>query len=175
MSTQLVLHSPLAYFVKVFVSALEELGLQGAVHQVDYYTVLVVVDYHSLSLLLTQEIDKYRWRIELKNGIMRVVGDKDAVDADVKDVNEKILYRLRKLGVSSEAVLENAEVPVIIVSLEDVALKVLQKVFEETSKRKSDISRLVKAEYGSLENYTYILLYEKLVRKNKLKEVLDSL
>ncbi|ACB37265.1 hypothetical protein AFV9_gp31 [Betalipothrixvirus uzonense] len=167
-----------AYVFKVFVESLKKLGINPISGAINEKSVVIAIDYEQLANKLTEDINKEIWELKLKNGKMFLVGMKELVDEDLKEVNSKILAKLKKLGIDSGAYITDDGDAVIMVSLSDVVLRILEKTLQETKMRAGNHMRNLRVKFGNDEKYGYIVLYVRSQKADsitrKIEEVLGN-
>jgi len=128
--------------------------------------------------MITAENNKEVWEQKIKNGKLFLVGMKELVDEDVKVVNAKILSKLKKLGIDAEAYITDDGDAVVMVSLVDVILRILEKTLQETKARAGNHMRSLRVKFGNDDEYAYIVIYTKSSQKDtvlsKVEEVLKG-
>jgi len=172
------LKGSVAYVYKVFIESLKKAGIETVSGALSENAVVVGVPFNKFTALITAEINKDVWEQKIKNGKLFLVGMKELVDEDVKVVNAKILSKLKKLGIDSEAYVTDDGDAVVMVSLVDVILRILEKTLQETKARASNHMRALRVKFGSDDDYAYIVIYTKSSQKDtvtsKIEEVLKD-
>ena len=172
------LKGSVAYVYKVFVESLKKAGIETISGALNENAVVVGVPFSKFAELITAEINKEVWEQKIKNGKLFLVGMKELVDEDVKVVNAKILSRLKKLGIDADAYITDDGDAVVMVSLVDVILRILEKTLQETKARASNHMRALRVKFGSDEDYAYIVIYTKSSQKDtvlsRVEEVLKG-
>ncbi|CAJ31588.1 hypothetical protein AFV6_gp34 [Betalipothrixvirus pozzuoliense] len=167
-----------AYVYKVFVSSLENMGIKVVSGALNEKSVVVAIPFQEFSEQLTADINKELWSVKIKNGKLFLVGMKELVDADLKEVNNKILSKLKKMGIDSTAYITDDGDAVVMVSLSDVILRILEKTLQETKTRAGNHMRSLRVQFGNDEKYGYVVIYMKSQRsddvRKQLQEVLDN-
>lgn len=179
MEKKIHLKGSLAYVYKVLQTSLEKMGVSVEAGALDESNLVIAINYDTLAEQITENVNKNVWKLKIKDGVMYLLAPKEVIDEDIREVNEKILSKLRNMGVDAHVEISQEGDALVQVNLEDVALKILQNAIEETRKRAGDRMRRLRVEYASIENYTYILLYEKgkkiKTKEDKLKEALEKI
>ena len=140
--------------------------------------VVVGVPFNKFADLITAEINKDVWEQKIKNGKLFLVGMKELVDEDVKTVNTKILSKLKKVGIDASAYITDDGDAVVMVSLVDVILRILEKTLQETKARASNHMRSLRVKFGNDDDYAYIVIYTRSAKNDtvtsKIEEVLKD-
>ena len=172
------LKGSVAYVYKVFIESLKKAGIETVSGALSENAVVVGVPFDKFASLITAEINKEVWEQKIKNGKLFFVGMKELVDEDVKVVNAKILSRLKKVGIDASAYITDDGDAVIMVSLVDVILRILEKTLQETKARASNHMRALRVKFGSDDDYAYIVIYTRSSQKDtvlsKVEEVLKG-
>jgi len=172
------LKGSVAYVYKVFTESLKKAGIETVSGALSENAVVVGVPFDKFASLITAEINKEVWEQKIKNGKLFLVGMKELVDEDVKVVNTKILSRLKKLGIDSDAYITDDGDAVVMVSLVDVILRILEKTLQETKARASNHMRSLRVKFGNDDDYAYIVIYTRSSQKDtvlsKIEEVLKG-
>ncbi|PSO06371.1 hypothetical protein B9Q04_16420 [Candidatus Marsarchaeota G2 archaeon BE_D] len=172
------LKGSIAYVYKVFVESLNKTGIETAGGALNENTVVVGVPLKSFVKMITMDVNKEVWELKIKNGKMFLIGTKELVDEDVKKVNTQILSKLKKLGVEADAHVTDDGDAVVMVSLVDVVLRILEKTLQETKARASNHMRSLRVKFGSDDDYAYVVLYTRSSQKDtvltKIEEVLKN-
>jgi len=172
------LKGSVAYVYKVFIESLKKAGIETVSGALSENAVVIGVPFNKFTELITAEINKDVWEQKIKNGKLFLVGMKELVDEDVKVVNAKILSKLKKLGIDTEAYVTDDGNAIVMVSLVDVILRILEKTLQETKARASNHMRSLRVKFGSDDDYAYIVIYTKSSQKDtvtsKIEEVLKD-
>jgi len=172
------LKGSVAYVYKVFVESLKKVGIETTSGALNDSAVVVGVPFNKFADLITTEINKEIWEQKVKNGKLFLIGMKELVDEDIKTVNSKILSKLKKLGIDAGAYITDDGDAVIMVSLVDVILRILEKTLQETKARAGNHMRALRVKFGNDDEYTYIVIYTKSSQKDtmmsKIEEVLKN-
>ena len=172
------LKGSVAYVYKVFIESLKKAGIDTTSGALSENAVVVGVPFNKFSNLITAEINKEVWEQKMKDGKLFLIGMKELVDEDVKVVNAKILSKLKKLGIDAGAYVTDDGDAVVMVSLVDVILRILEKTLQETKARASNHMRALRVKFGSDDKYAYIVIYTKSSKKDtvisKIEEVLKG-
>ena len=172
------LKGSVAYVYKVFIESLKKAGIETVSGALNENAVVVGVPFNKFAELITAEINKDVWEQKIKNGKLFLVGMKELEDEDVKVVNAKILSKLKKLGIDTEAYVTDDGNAIVMVSLVDVILRILEKTLQETKARASNHMRSLRVKFGSDDDYAYIVIYTKSSQKDtvtsKIEEVLKD-
>jgi len=172
------LKGSVAYVYKVFIESLKKAGIETTSGALSENAVVVAVPFNKFADLITAEINKEVWEQKIKNGKLFLVGMKELVDEDVKTVNAKILSKLKKLGIDAGAYVTDDGDAVVMVSLVDVVLRILEKTLQETKARASNHMRALRVKFGSDDKYAYIVIYMRSAKKDtvtsKIEEVLKD-
>jgi len=172
------LKGSVAYVYKVFIESLKKAGIETISGALSENAVVVGVPFNKFADLITAEINKEVWEQKIKNGKLFLVGMKELVDEDVKTVNAKILSKLKKLGIDAGAYVTDDGDAVVMVSLVDVVLRILEKTLQETKARASNHMRALRVKFGSDDKYAYIVIYMRSAKKDtvtsKIEEVLKD-
>lgn len=167
-----------AYVFKVYSTSLEKMGIKVISGAINEKSVAIAIPYDEFANDLTSEINKEIWQMKVKNGKMFLVGMKELVDEDLRDVNSKILSKLKKIGIDSGAYITDDGDAVIMVSLNDVILRILEKTLQETKARAGNHMRSLRVKFGNDEKYGYIIIYMKSQKTDsvtkKIEEVLGN-
>jgi len=172
------LKGSVAYVYKVFIESLKKAGIETVSGALSENAVVVGVPFNKFAELITAEINKDVWEQKIKNGKLFLVGMKELVDEDVKTVNAKILSRLKKIGIDAGAYVTDDGDAVVMVSLIDVVLRILEKTLQETKARASNHMRSLRVKFGNDDNYAYIVIYTRSAKSDtvtsKIEEVLKD-
>jgi len=172
------LKGSVAYVYKVFIESLKKAGIDTVSGALSENAVVVGIPFNKFAELITAEINKDVWEQKIKNGKLFLVGMKELVDEDVKVVNAKILSKLKKVGIDASAYVTDDGDAVVMVSLVDVVLRILEKTLQETKARASNHMRALRVKFGSDDDYAYIVIYTKSSQKDtitsKIEEVLKD-
>jgi len=172
------LKGSIAYVYKVFVESLKKAGIETTSGALSENAVVVGVPFIRFVDLLTGEINKDVWEQKIKNGKLFLVGMKELVDEDIKQVNAKILSKLKKLGIDTGAYVTDDGDAVVMVSLVDVVLRILEKTLQETKARAGNHMRALRVKFGNDNDYAYIVIYTRSSQKDtvtsKIEEVLKG-
>jgi hypothetical protein len=172
------LKGSVAYVYKVFIESLKKAGIETVSGALSENAVVVGVPFNKFAELVTAEINKDVWEQKIKNGKLFLVGMKELVDEDVKVVNAKILSKLKKIGIDAGAYITDDGDAVVMVSLVDVILRILEKTLQETKARASNHMRSLRIKFGNDNSYAYIVIYTKSSQKDtvtsKIEEVLKD-
>lgn len=150
-----------AYVYKVFIESLRKMGLEPVGGALDERSVVVAIKYSCFAEKITSDINKELWSVKIKDGKMFLVGMKELVDEDLREVNTKILGKLKKFGIDAGAYVTDDGDAVIMVSLNDVILRILEKTLQETKNRAGNHLRNLRVKFGNDDKYAYILIYSK--------------
>jgi hypothetical protein len=163
-------------FIKVFIESLKKAGIETTSGALNESAVVVGVPFIKFAELVTAEINKEVWEQKIKNGKLFLVGMKELVDEDIKQVNSKLLSKLKKLGIDAGAYITDDGDAVVMVSLVDVIWRILEKTLQETKARASSHMRTLRVKFGSDNEYAYIVIYTKSSQKDtvlsRVEEVL---
>ena len=168
------LKGSVAYVYKVFVESLKKAGIETISGALNENAVVVGVPFGKFASLITAEVNKEVWEQKIKNGKLFLVGMKELVDEDVKVVNAKILSRLKKLGIDADAYITDDGDAVVMVSLVDVILRILEKTLQETKARASNHMRALRVKFGSDDDYAYVVIYTKSSQKDTVLEKVEE-
>jgi len=172
------LKGSVAYVYKVFIESLKKAGIETVSGALSENAVVVAVPFKKFAELITAEINKDVWEQKIKNGKLFLVGMKELVDEDVKVVNAKILSKLKKVGIDASAYVTDDGDAVVMVSIVDVILRILEKTLQETKARASNHMRALRVKFGNDDKYAYIVIYTKSSKKDtmvsKIEEVLKG-
>jgi len=172
------LKGSIAYVYKVFVESLKKAGIETVSGALSENAVVVGVPFNKFTNLITTEINKDVWEQKIKNGKLFLVGMRELVDEDIKTVNAKILSKLKKLGIDTGAYITDDGDAVIMLSLVDVILRILEKTLQETKARAGNHMRAMRVKFGNDNDYAYIVIYTKSSQKDtitsKIEEVLKD-
>jgi len=172
------LKGSVAYVYKVFIESLKKAGIETISGALNESAVVVGVPFIKFADLITAEVNKDMWEQKIKNGRLFLVGMKELVDEDVKTVNSKILSRLKKMGIDAEAYITDDGDAVVMVSLVDVILRILEKTLQETKARAGNHMRSLRVKFGNDDEYAYIVIYTKSSQKDtvlsRVEEVLKG-
>lgn len=172
------LSGSVAYVYKVFVTSLEKMGIKVVSGAINDKSVVVAIPFQEFSEQLTVDINKELWSVKVKNGKLFLVGMKELVDADLREVNNKILSKLKKMGIDSGAYVTDDGDAVVMVSLNDVILRILEKTLQETKTRAGNHMRSLRVQFGNDEKYGYVVIYMKSQKsedvRKQLQKVLDN-
>jgi len=175
---KLKLKGSVAYVYKVFIESLKKAGIETVSGALNENSVVIGVPFSKFADLITTEINKNIWEQKIRNGKLFLVGMKELVDEDVKTVNAKILSRLKKVGVDASAYITDDGDAVIMVSLIDVILRILEKTLKETKARAGNHMRSLRVKFGNDDDYAYIVIYTRSSQKDtltsKIEEVLKG-
>jgi len=172
------LKGSVAYVYKVFIESLKKAGIETVSGALSENAVAIGVPFDKFAEIITAEVNKEVWGQKIKNGKLFLVGMKELVDEDVKVVNAKILSKLKKLGIDAEAYITDDGDAVVMVSLVDVILRILEKTLQETKARAGNHMRALRVKFGNDDEYAYIVIYTKSSQKDtvlsKIEEVLKG-
>ena len=168
------LKGSVAYVYKVFVESLKKAGIETVSGALNENAVVVGVPFSKFAEIITAEVNKEVWEQKIKDGKLFLVGMKELVDEDVKVVNAKILSRLKKLGIDAEAYITDDGDAVVMVSLVDVILRILEKTLQETKARAGNHMRSLRVKFGNDNAYAYIVIYTKSSQKDTVLEKVEE-
>ena len=172
------LKGSVAYVYKVFVESLKKAGIETVSGALSENAVVVGVPFNKFADLITAEINKDIWEHKIKNGKLFLIGMKELVDEDIKTVNNKLLSKLKKIGIDASAYITDDGDAVVMVSLIDVILRILEKTLQETKARASNHMRALRVKFGNDDDYAYIVIYTRSSQKDtltsKIEEVLKG-
>jgi len=172
------LKGSVAYVYKVFIESLKKAGIETVSGALNENAVVIGVPFNKFAELITTEINKEVWEQKVKNGKLFLVGMKELVDEDIKQVNSKLLSKLKKLGIDASAYITDDGDAVVMVSLVDVILRILEKTLQETKMRASSHMRTLRVKFGSDDEYAYIVIYTRSAKSDtvssKIEEVLKD-
>jgi hypothetical protein len=172
------LKGSVAYVYKVFVESLKKAGIETVSGALNENAVVVGVPFGRFAELITAEINKEVWEQKVKNGKLFLIGMKELVDEDVKQVNSKLLSKLKKLGIDAGAYITDDGDAVVMVSLVDVIWRILEKTLQETKARAGSHMRTLRVKFGNDNEYAYIVIYTRSARSDtvtsKIEEVLKD-
>jgi hypothetical protein len=160
------LSGSVGYVYKVFIESLKKAKIETVSGALNEKSVLIAIPYENLANELTTEINKELWELKIKNGKMFLVGMRELVDEDVKKVNAQILSKLKKYNIDAGAYITDDGNAVVMVSLNDVVMRILENTLNETKKRAGNHMRTLRVKFGNDEKYGYVVLYTK-SEKNK--------
>ncbi len=162
------LKGSVAYVYKVFIESLKKAGIETVSGALSENAVVVGVPFNKFTNLITTEINKDVWEQKIKNGKLFLVGMRELVDEDVKTVNAKILSKLKRLGIDTGAYITDDGDAVIMLSLVDVILRILEKTLQETKARAGNHMRAMRVKFGNDNDYAYIVIYTKSSTKDTI-------
>ena len=172
------LKGSVAYVYKVFIESLKKAGIETTSGALNENAVVVGVPFNKFAELVTAEINKEVWEQKIKNGKLFLVGMKELVDEDIKQVNTKLLSKLKKLGIDAGAYITDDGDAVVMVSLVDVIWRILEKTLQETKMRAGSHMRTLRGKFGSDNEYAYIVIYTRSAKNDtitsKIEEVLKD-
>jgi hypothetical protein len=172
------LKGSVAYVYKVFIESLKKAGIETVSGALSENAVVIGIPFNKFAELITAEINKDVWEQRIKNGKLFLVGMKELVDEDVKTVNAKILSKLKKVGIDTSAYITDDGDAVVMVSLVDVVLRILEKTLQETKMRAGNHMRALRVKFGNDNDYAYIVIYTKSAKSDtvtsKIEEVLKD-
>jgi hypothetical protein len=172
------LKGSVAYVYKVFIESLKKAGIETTSGALNENAVVVGVPFYKFAELITTEINKEVWEQKIKNGKLFLVGMKELVDEDIKQVNSKILSKLKKLGIDAGAYITDDGNAVVMVSLVDVIWRILEKTLQETKMRAGSHMRTLRVKFGNDDEYAYIVIYTRSAKSDtvtsKIEEVLKD-
>ncbi|AOS58385.1 conserved lipothrixviral protein [Sulfolobus islandicus filamentous virus 2] len=155
------LQGSVAYVFKVFTESLKKMEIDPVAGAINEKTALVAVKYKHFAEKITAEINKELWNMKIKDGKLFLVGMKELVDEDLREVNSKILSKLKKFGIDAGAYVTDDGDAVIMVSLNDVIIRILEKTLQETKARAGNHMRNLRVKFGNDDKYAYTVIYSR--------------
>ncbi|MEM0071287.1 MULTISPECIES: hypothetical protein [Sulfolobaceae] len=176
MESTINLKGSLAYIYKVLVDSLIKMKVQPIAGAIDENNLVIGVKLADIAEIITSEIDKGKWKMKLNEGKLYLKSNEKANEEELREVNKNVLSKIRKLGIDSGAYITDDNETVILIDVEGIVRQVLQNALMVTRDKVGSHMRLVRTRFGTLEGYTYILLYKKGKETNgsELRKMLDE-
>ncbi len=137
----------------------------GAVNET---AVVIGVDFESLTRELLFNVDLTGYNVNIKDGHLFVFRDKEETKEEVDKVNLMIAQNLARFGINAKAYMTTDNVTVLVVNLNDIALKVLENTLEIAKGKLGNKLRNVRIKYGNDDKWGYMVVYK---RGEKVKDV----
>lgn len=170
------LQGSVAYVFKVFTESLKKMSLNPVSGAINERSAVIAVKYKCFAEKITTDINKELWNMKIKEGKLFLVGMKELVDEDLKEVNSKILSKLKKFGIDTGAYITDDGDAVLMISLNDVIIRILEKTLQETKNRAGNHMRNLRVKFGNDDKYAYIVIYSRNSKnENMTKEIEEVL
>ncbi len=160
--TQDIKVDPLIASIGVVISkALGNKGIEHVFGAYSYYVVVVGLDFLSLSRQLLLDVDLTGYDVKVKDGHLFLVKGEGVSQEEVQNVNTMLAQRLSKLGVDAKAYVTSDGASVLVVNLNNVALKILETTLEIAKGKVGNKMRNTRIKYGNDDQWGYMVVYRK--------------
>ncbi len=163
---------PLIGSIGIVISkALQNKGIEHVFGAYNERVMVVGVDFLSLSRQLLLDIDLTGYDVKVKDGHLFLVKEQGVSQEEVQNVNGMLAQRLSKLGIDARAYITSDGASVLVVNLNDVALKILGTTLEVAKAKVGNKMRNVRIRYGNDDKWGYMIIYRKSEKvKNEIKQ-----
>ncbi len=160
----------------VISKALENKQIEHVFGAYNERVVVVGLDFFSLARQLLLDIDLTGYDVKVKDGHLFLIKEQGVSEEEVQKVNAMLTQKLSKLGVDARAYITSDGASVLVVNLNDVALKILESTLEVAKAKVGNKMRNVRVRYGNDDKWGYMVVYrksEKVKSEIKQDELLD--
>jgi hypothetical protein len=155
----------------VISKALENKGIEHVFGAYNEHTVVVGMDFLSLARQLLLDVDLTGYDVKVKDGHLFLIKETGTTQEEVQNVNTMLTQKLSRLGVDARAYITSDGASVLVLNLNDVALKILESTLEIAKAKVGNKMRNVRIRYGNDDKWGYMVVYRKNEKvKNEIKQ-----
>ncbi len=155
----------------VISKALENKQIQHFFGAYNDHIIVIGIDFLSLAKELLLNIDLTGYDVNIKDGHLFVIKEKGTEQKEVEQVNIELMKKLNKIGVDAHAYVTTDSASVLVINLNDIALKILESTLEVAKGKIGNKMRNIRIKYGNDDKWGYMVVYKKNEKvKNEIKK-----